>query len=143
MDADDDGIGFWANDDGNGFVRLRKAGGNFVTFEPDFGKSIVHNFHFETNLVNAVDDFELESGVVQVFPNPARDMLTFTIEGWSGAFNWSLRDGSGREVNRGTGRSHADVRFEGRIPLSEIPSGVHLLILEHGNQVVRRRVVVF
>ncbi|MBK13053.1 MAG: hypothetical protein CL849_05920 [Crocinitomicaceae bacterium] len=143
LDADDDGIGFWANDDGNGFVRLRKAGGNFVTFEPDFGKSIVHNFHFETNLINSVEEPELASGVVQVFPNPARDILTFTVEGWSGAFSWSLRDGSGREVNRGTGRSNADRRLEGRIPLGDIPAGVHLLILEHGNGIVRRRVVVF
>ena len=46
QDADDDGISFWANDDGSGFVRLRKVGGNWITFEPDFGKSIVHRFHF-------------------------------------------------------------------------------------------------
>ena len=36
FDADDDGISFWANNDGSGYVRLRKVGGNFVTFEGDF-----------------------------------------------------------------------------------------------------------
>ena len=51
--------------------RLRKVGGNFITFEPDFGKSIVHNFHFETNLVNGIDEPEVvEQGTVQVYPEP-------------------------------------------------------------------------
>ena len=43
------------------------------------------------------------------------------------------------------GRSHArpDARFEGRIPLSGCPLGVHLLVLQQGNRTVRRRIVVF
>ena len=143
LDADDDGISFWANNDGSGYVRLRKVGGNFITFEGDFGKSIVHNFHFETNLVNGVEAPVVEEGSVQVFPNPARDMVTFTLEGWEGEFRWSLRDGAGREVDFGSGRSRADARFEGRIPVGHLPAGVHLLVVQQGDRVVRRRIVVF
>ena len=143
FDADDDGISFWANNDGSGYVRLRKVGGNFVTFEGDFGKSIVHNFHFETNLVNGIEAPVVEEGAVQVFPNPARDLVTFTLDGWEGEFHWSLRDGSGREVDAGSGRSRADARFEGRIPVGHLPAGVHLLVVQQGDRVVRRRIVVF
>ena len=144
LDSDDDGISFWANNDGSGFVRLRKVGGNFITFEPDFGKSIVHNFHFETNLVNGIDVPEVvEQGTVQVYPNPARESVTFELEGWDGAFTWSLRDGAGREVMDGRGHARPDARFEGRVPLSGLPAGVHLLVLQQGDRTVRRRIVVF
>ena len=143
FDGDDDGISFWANDDGSGFVRLRKAGGNFVTFEPDFGKSIVHNFHFETNLVNAVEDDLVEGSAVRVYPNPARDAVNFVLEGWSGPFEWHLHDPAGRRVAEGQGVAQADSRFQGRIPLQALPAGVHTLTISQSGQSVRRRVVVF
>ena len=144
FDSDDDGISFWANNDGSGFVRLRKVGGNFITFEPDFGKSIVHNFHFETNLVNDIEVVEAaDVSTVRVFPNPAREAVTFELEGWNGAFDWSLMDGAGREVRSGRGQARPDARFEGRIPLAGLPAGVHLLVLQQGDRTVRRRVVVF
>jgi len=143
MDADDDGISFWANDDGSGYVRLRRAGGNFITFEGDFGKSIVHNFHFETNLVNAIEHPVVEEGTVRVYPNPADGMVAFALDGWDGEFHWTLRDGAGRRVDSGSGRSRADARFEGRIPVDHLPAGVHLLVLQQGDRVIRKRIVIF
>ena len=143
QDSDDDGISFWANDDGSGFVRLRKVGGNFITFEPDFGKSIVHNFHFETNLVNDIEGPDLARGEVQVFPNPARDEVNFVLDGWSGEFEWSLHDPSGRQVGKGQGLAHEHSRFQGRIPLAHLPAGVHTLTLSQPGVTVRRRIVVF
>ena len=142
LDSDDDGISFWANNDGSGFIRLRKVGGNFITFEPDFGKSIVHNFA-KTGLVNSIDEPVVEAGSVEVFPNPARDVVHFSLEGWEGEFQWALLDGAGREVESGAGRSRADARFEGRIPVGHLPAGVHLLVLQQADRVIRRRVVVF
>lgn len=143
LDADDDGISFWANNDGSGFVRLRKVGGNFITFEPDFGKSIVHNFHFETGLVNSIDEPAVEVGSVEVFPNPTRDVIHFSLEGWEGEFQWALLDGASRKVESGAGRSQAGARFEGHIPVGHLPAGVHLLVLQQADRVIRRRVVVF
>jgi hypothetical protein len=44
-DSGDDGLAWWANNDGTGYARIREVGGGVVkTFEPDFGKSIIHNF---------------------------------------------------------------------------------------------------
>ncbi|RPG81687.1 MAG: hypothetical protein CBC74_001175 [Crocinitomicaceae bacterium TMED114] len=144
FDSDDDGISFWANNDGSGFVRLRKVGGNFITFEPDFGKSIVHNFHFETNLVNDIEAPDVTDVTeVRVYPNPAREAVTFELEGWNGAFTWSLLDGAGREVQSGRGHARPDARYQGSIPLAGLPAGVHLLVLQQGDWTVRRRVVVF
>ena len=77
----DETFSFWANDDGAGFVRLRKAGGNFKTFEGDFGKSILHYFHFDTNLINDVPALppQTRSLSLQLYPNPADDQLFFKL----------------------------------------------------------------
>ncbi|NQX92214.1 MAG: hypothetical protein HRT74_08865, partial [Flavobacteriales bacterium] len=51
-DSDDDGLSFFANNDGSGYVRLKKVGGaNFIIFEDDFGKEIEHFFNWRTDLV--------------------------------------------------------------------------------------------
>lgn len=143
QDADDDGISFWANDDGSGFVRLRKVGGNWITFEPDFGKSIVHRFHFETNLVNSIQSEPAAAEDFKVFPNPASGAVTFQLKGWQGPFTWTLSDAAGRPVREGRGQATAGQGLQGRIPVGDIPGGVHLLTLTQPGRMVRERVVVF
>ena len=57
LDYDDDGLTFWANNDGGGYVRFKKvAGGNFTMLEDDFGKSISQAFRFETNLISDIEE---------------------------------------------------------------------------------------
>ena len=143
FDNDDDGISFWANNDGSGFVRLRKVGGNWITFEPDFGKSIVHNFHFETNLVNDVAEAPMETGEFRVFPNPASDEVGFRLSGWQGRFDWHLSDAAGRVVRTGVGQAVEGAAFQGRIPLGGLPAGVHVLTLTQPGRSVRERVVIY
>ena len=44
-DTDDDGIDFWANNDGSGMVRFREIGASWLKyFDGDFGRSIHHEF---------------------------------------------------------------------------------------------------
>jgi hypothetical protein len=143
QDFDDDGISFWANSDGSGFVRLRKVGGNWITFEPDFGKSIIHNFHFETNLVNDIPTPEMTEGVVRVFPNPASGSLQFEMEGWQGKYDWLLEDAAGRLLRSGQGVAVEGSILQGRVPLAGLPAGVHMFTVMQPGQVVRKRVVVF
>ncbi len=76
-DTDDDGINFWANNDGNGSVRIRKVGGTTVkTLNPDFGGSIVYSFTIDYPLkyeeINGIPAFE-------IYPNPTNDK--FSIKG--------------------------------------------------------------
>lgn len=84
-DAGDDGTDFWANSDGSGFTRIKRvAGGNFVNFEPDFGKFISQAFHFETNLISTVDEISAAptlSPSLVAFPNPADDMIRVRVDG--------------------------------------------------------------
>ena len=143
QDYDDDGISFWANNDGGGFVRLRKVGGNWITFEADFGKSIIHNFHFETNLVNSIHSEPHPEGTVRVFPNPASGAVQFELDGWQGKFDWRLEDAAGRRMRSGSGVAVEGTALQGRIPLDGLPSGVHMFIVTQPGQLVRKRIVVF
>ena len=46
FDSDEDGLSFFLNNDGNGFVRLRNLANTtiFKSFEPDFGEKFSHQF---------------------------------------------------------------------------------------------------
>lgn len=76
-DTGDDGIDFWANNDGTGYTRFFSPGvGNVKIFDGDFGDNINYNFTVGFPLsydeVNGLNDWNL-------FPNPAS--TEFTIEG--------------------------------------------------------------
>jgi hypothetical protein len=71
-DTDDDGLDFWANNDGGGIVRFRELGAGWLkVFEGDFGRFIHHEFRTEGVLSSSdVDDIN-----ISVFPNPASDKI--------------------------------------------------------------------
>ena len=84
-DTGDDGMSFWANNDGSGYVRLKKvASGNFIVFEPDFGKSVSQAFFFQTNVVSVDDADVVTLPALQAFPNPASDVVHLR---WDAAFS--------------------------------------------------------
>jgi hypothetical protein len=94
-DTDEDGIDFWANNDGIGYVRFRKGDGSALKiFEPDFGKSIVYNFTVDYPL--SYEEI-YEPITLQVYPNPARSQFTIEMnEGGKG--NIRLFNQFGQEV---------------------------------------------
>ncbi len=68
-DAEEDGIDFWANNDGVGFARFRTmTGGVIKNFEGDFGKSLIYNFTIDYPL-NYDDLYNVKE--IAVYPNPA------------------------------------------------------------------------
>ncbi len=76
-DTDGDGIGFWANNDGTGYLRFHKMTGQAAwAINPDFGASYTYNFTIGSYLnleeLEQINNFE-------VFPNPTKG--DFTIVG--------------------------------------------------------------
>ena len=70
-DIGDDGIDFWANNDGVGFARINQlSGANIINFEGDFGKSLIYNFTIDFPLA-----FEELYGIndISLYPNPAHN----------------------------------------------------------------------
>ena len=77
-DTGHDGIDFWANSDGSGFLQFRSSINNaFVAqFEPDFGAEI--NYTFTVNYPLSFEDLNPITKTV-VYPNPASDRVTLEM----------------------------------------------------------------
>ncbi len=128
-DSGDDGIDFWANNDGSGYVRLKRvSGGNFHIFESDFGKSISQAFYFATNLYSNVEEIDA-AGDLAVFPNPVNETLTLLPAGWSGHAEWEVYSVHGQLLDRGTWWSQSGMRST--LDASAWPSGTLVVVVRH------------
>jgi hypothetical protein len=81
-DTDDDGIDFWANNDGTGYFKLKKYLGSIVkTFEPDFGHEVRYQFIMNAPLL-ALDEKQNICNIA-FYPNPNKGtfILSFIIQG--------------------------------------------------------------
>ncbi len=139
-DSGDDGIDFWANNDGSGYVRLKKvAGGNFKVFESDFGKSISQAFYWATNLYSGVDEQPAAGGDVAVFPNPMQDQLTLLPAGFSGQAEYRIHNVQGQLIDQGVW--HAQAGRQSILDASAWPSGTLVVVVRQEDQVWTRWVV--
>lgn len=79
MDTGGDGLSFFANDDGNGYVRFRKANalGFIKTFNANFGNKIVYPFSINTEL--SIEN-SLITPNIHIYPNPASDKVYIDFE---------------------------------------------------------------
>lgn len=87
-DAGDDGLSWWANTaQGTGYMRIRNGytGAIIRTFNPDFGDNIFQQF--TVNYTLPVPELQEGIGSLNVFPNPAQNLLTaeFSIPVYSQA----------------------------------------------------------
>lgn len=98
-DSDDDGLSFWYNNppytspgEGHGYARLVRpdGNGNYLTFDPDFGHNIYHNFTIGYTLGEAYEGENCTANVaieepatneqsaaisLNTYPNPANDRI--------------------------------------------------------------------
>ena len=139
-DSGDDGMDFWANNDGSGYVRLKKvAGGNFHIFESDFGKSISQAFYFATNLYSGVEELPNAEGDLAVFPNPMQDQLTLLPSGFSGTSEWRIHNVQGQLIDQGVWQAQAGQ--QSILDASAWPSGTLVVVVRQDDQVWTRWVV--
>tara|TARA_B100000902_G_scaffold277742_1_gene263550 strand:+ start:10493 stop:12745 length:2253 start_codon:yes stop_codon:yes gene_type:complete len=92
-DTDDDGLDFWANNDGIGYLKLREIGASWLhTFEPDFGRSI--NYEFRVDEILSINQENID---YEVFPNPSRNtiIVNSTLKNID---NINIRDNLGRII---------------------------------------------
>ena len=140
LDSGDDGLDFWANSDGSGYVRLKKvAGGNFHIFESDFGKSISQAFYWATNLYSDVDESEVHAGDISVYPNPFRDQLSLASAGLQGDVTWQAFAVQGQLLDQGTWQAGPQSGLT--LSTSDWPAGSVVLVLRQGESRWTRWVV--
>jgi hypothetical protein len=119
-DSGNDGISFWANNDGSGYFRLWEVGGSiFKTIQPDFGSQSIVNF----TVVHTLDvpKYEVDLGY-QLYPNPTTGHITVNGGDMKGAVP-TLYNAMGQEINAPSQVSESTLTYN----LNEYPSGIYFL----------------
>jgi len=99
IDSDKDGINFWANNDGSGYIRFKRNGGPQVlrSFGADFGTSIIH--HFTIGGTINVDEQKLNDIDINIYPNPSEGIFNFNINGeFTESVTLTIYDATGKVV---------------------------------------------
>jgi len=77
--SNEDGLSWWANNDGSGYARLKSVpGGFFKYYQDDFGTEITDYFRIEewdTGLSG-----ELIDPIIDVYPNPSKNYFNIDLE---------------------------------------------------------------
>ena len=128
LDSDEDGISFFANNDGNGSFRIKAVGGpTLEIFEGDFGKDIIHYF----TVGYALDVDDRTNAILNVSPNPSDGLFVVDVDGFAVGVELTLFDSFGKLVLK-ENISATDYPFKKSIDLSQLSNGVYLLKASDG-----------
>ena len=133
-DSGDDGLSFWANNDGSGYCSLKRVLGPTVkNFEADFGKSISQAFYWATDVYTTeVEEVPEARGDLAVYPNPAKDQLTLLPAGFSGPTQWRVHNAQGQLLDQGVWTAEAG--RQSVLDASSWPSGTLVLVFQTEGQ---------
>lgn len=134
-DLDDDGISFWANNDGNGFARFRQVGGGLVKhFEGDFGGSLQYNFtvDFPLSYEELYDTY-----AVELYPNPASDQFVLAAG--------SISESAIELINQMGQTVEVPMQVtldEITVDTSDLPTGMYLVKVNYRGKLITKKVIV-
>ena len=134
-DTGDDGIDFWANNDGTGFARIRQVGGGVVkTFEGDFGSSLQYNFTLDYPL--SYEELH-DTYAVALYPNPASDQFVLEAGSISEAAI-ELINQMGQLVDVPMHRTLDEITVD----TSKLPSGIYLVKMNYRGKLITKKVTI-
>lgn len=141
LDSEGDGLSFFANNDGNGTCRFdRVNGADFINFENDFGKEILHSFVWETNLVSVEENSAPLRTSVKVYPNPTAQNATVEVIGMDRVVTVEIIDLHGKTVYKET----IERRMKNdAVPLStsQLANGLYLIKVSDATQTGTTRLI--
>ena len=82
-DSDQDGISWWANNDGSGRIRIRGGNSAWTTLQSDFGGEI--SYSFTAGIITNTTEVENSDAGILVYPNPSLGIFSLEFEGHSHA----------------------------------------------------------
>lgn len=136
-DSGEDGLSFFANNDGNGSVIIREVGGGVVeNFNPNFGAGIQYNFTVNNPL--SLEQRQYASRM-ELFPNPASTQVRLELTGMGGG-DWLLTDVFGKSIKKGLISGGSS--FQTNIDLNDLPAGIYLVQAQREGVTKTKRLVV-
>ena len=138
-DSDHDGISFWANNETNGFMRLREKGGPYVAMiEGDFGKEIRYPFRYNVDL--GIKD-KVEEKLINVFPNPADGKFNIVLDKVDRLHvKVEVFDNAGKKIYHNTFKNTSTEPLT-TIDLSGKENGIYLLKISTEDNVYTKKIL--
>ncbi len=136
----EDGLTWWANNDGSGYARLKNIpGGFFKYYQDDFGTELTDYFRvgeYNVSLFN-----ELKNPIIEVYPNPAQNQLNIDFELLSKSdIHITIYDINGRVMlYENISESKQGVV---EINLDDFRDGVYSCIIKTENNTYNRQIIV-
>ncbi|MCF8331251.1 MAG: T9SS type A sorting domain-containing protein [Bacteroidales bacterium] len=139
-DSDHDGISWWANNETNGFMRLREQGGTYVAMlEGDFGKQIRYPFRYGVDV--SVEDQENKKNVLGVFPNPADGKFKVMLDEIDTRnIKIEVFNNAGKEVYRKVFENSGD-KYTAKIDLSGNENGMYFIKVSIDRAVYTEKII--
>lgn len=136
-DTDDDGLSFFANNDGNGSVRLREVGGwYYEIFEENFGKEFKHYFNFETDIYDNVEEVQVKD--IRIYPNPTDGLFYLKGINITGSMEIVIHNSAGVEVMRLEEKLVDSFQTIG-LNLDQMASGIYnVTVIQNGSSFSKR-----
>ena len=138
IDTDDDGMSFFANNDGNGSIQLRNTNGGVIkTLKADFGGGLVEQFSIATSV--GMEEHTLNKSMV-IYPNPAKDFIMLETTGIENGI-WELIDAKGQRIKTGLLTNDVSLQTQ-QISISELNRGLYFIRISDDNGNLSKRFVV-
>ena len=123
-DTGEDGLDFFANNDGSGFFQIRKTtGAPLAGFESDFGKNIIHYFTVGYGL-----SIEENSNMFnfKCYPNPALNELNVQTSGFVEDVHFEILDSFGKLVLKEK-LNLPKLKNDNSIDISKLSAGIYFI----------------
>ena len=138
-DNDDDGLSFWANSDGSGYIRLRRASDGAVLkiLNPDFGEQVYQQFTVGYYL-NHEEVSPIES--VELFPNPTSGIFTIDIaSSCIQDVDIIVFDYQGKQMTHQLEKNIGDKNVV--LDLSEKPAGIYFVNIKTSSGTLTKKLI--
>ena len=123
-DTGEDGLDFFANNDGSGFFQIRKTtGAPLAGFESDFGKNIIHYFTvgYGLSIEENTSMFKFKC-----YPNPAHNELNIQTNGFVDDVQFEIFDSFGKLVFQEK-QNLSKLKNKNLIDISKLSNGVYFI----------------
>ena len=137
--TNEDGLSWWANNDGSGYARLKALPGSFFKYyQADFGTELTDYFRVPEWPVGLSD--KLSNPIIEVYPNPANNYLNIDLELLSSSDIMILiTDINGKEIEK----TEKEDFFQGTIQLdvNSLKSGIYNCLIRTNQTIYNKSVV--